>query len=166
MTVRVDYQRFIELSDAEASAMAVEIDKRTGFKISPDDPMIAMLIAQRRWLELEWKNQNQQNEKDIQNLNAFFNNLHDLLPKIQQAEKSLQQKCDYLQKENEILKSFRNEVVAYFTAQAKENVEPFVADMVEKRLSGKLNTWHLKSHLIFGGVIVLQVIILLLLLFK
>ena len=72
MTVRVDYQRFIELSDAEASAMAVEIDKRTGFKISPDDPMIAMLIAQRRWLELEWKNQNQQNEKDIKNLGAVL----------------------------------------------------------------------------------------------
>lgn len=166
MTVRVDYQRFIELSDAEASAMAVEIDKRTGFKISPDDPMIAMLIAQRRWLELEWKNQNQQNEKDIQNLNAFFSNLQELLPNLQETMKSLNQKYEYLRKENEILKSFRNEVVAYFTAQAKENVEPFVADMVEKRLSGKLNTWHLKSHLIFGGVIVLQVIILLLLVFK
>ena len=166
MTVRVDYQRFIELSDAEARAMAVEIDKRTGFKISPDDPMIAMLIAQRRWLELEWKNQNQQNEKDIQNLNAFFSNLQELLPNLQETMKSLNQKYEYLRKENEILKSFRNEVVAYFTAQAKENVEPFVADMVEKRLSGKLNTWHLKSHLIFGGVIVLQVIILLLLVFK
>lgn len=160
-----DTEAFLQKSQYEAQQIAQEISVKTGFKIGADDPSIIALIAQRRWLEMEWETQNQHNQENIQHLNAFFSSLQDLLPKIQQAELALQEKYDYLKEENEILKSFRNELVSYFTAQAKNNVEPFVADMVEKRLSGSLNAWQLKSHLIFGGVIILQLLMLLIMLF-
>ncbi|MBR5941017.1 MAG: hypothetical protein IKZ88_07130 [Neisseriaceae bacterium] len=93
------------------------------------------------------------------------------------VEEKINEKLNYLKTENEILKSFRNEMVMYFTSKANDEIQPYVAKTVKKELSGSLNnmqntlsgslnTLKMKNNLISAFMLILQVVILLIFFFN
>ena len=165
-----DTEQFLQQSQHEAQQLAQDISIKTGFKIDFDDPSIIALIAQRRWLESFHDQQIKQSTataKSVwQNLNPLVTEMKSLSENIKTSEQALAEKVAYLKKENEILKSFREEIVVYFTSKANDEVKPFVAEIVKDELSGSLNTLKLKTNLVLGFVLILQVVILLVFLLK
>ena len=165
-----DTEEFLQKSQYEAAQIAQEISVKTGVKIDADDPSIIGLIAQRRWLESFYHqklNQNQHTAEDVfYNLEPLLGDMKTVSQTLKSTEEAVSQKVAYLKQENDILKSFREEIVVYFTSRANDEVKPFVAEIVKDELSGSLNALKLKTNLILGFVLILQVVILLVFLFK
>lgn len=176
-----DTEQFLQQSQHEAQVLAKDIAIKTGFKIDADDPAIVSLIAQRRWLESLFERKLNQNNRTalavFSNLEPMLKEMKILSENMKATEKAIAEKVSHLQNETKVLNAFRDEMVVYFTARAQQEVQPFVAETVkneisgslnniDQTLSGSLNTFKLKSNLILGFVLILQVAILLVFLLK
>lgn len=177
----MESEQFLEHSQSEAKMLAHEIMLKTGFKIDFDDPSIITLIAQRRWLSdfYDEKTEQAQHIKAgfLHDFQAALTEMTSVLNEMKNTEKAIEEKLLYLKQENDILKSFREEIVPYFTSKAHDEVQPFVAQIVKEELSGSLNTIHhtlsgslnmikLKNQLISFFVLILQIVILLIFVMK
>lgn len=151
----------------------------SGVKLENDDPLIALLLSQRKWQKefhqkqvefFEWKSQNVKST-----INDFYNTVIPLfdkrMPELKETVKLLEDKTKFFQNELLMLQSFRNELVKLITIQTekkiKEEITPmFIQTELKNALAEYIKESRLKIQLILSGVIILQLIILLLLGFK
>ncbi len=139
--------------------MQVEIFEKTGISLDEHDPAIAMFLVHHRWLEDFYSNQSDTDEK---NAKEIFTALSPLIRDMRDTLDLIDEKSKLFQEDIFALQSFREEVVTYVTIKAREITKNEVSNAVYR----SIKDLQLKTQLIFGGVVVLQLLILLLLGFK
>lgn len=172
-----DTQQLIEEYQRQAEILAQDIAAKTGFKIEPNDPMIVALIAQRWFLEDFYK---RQLATDNENAKGIYNALSPLVKKMQNTTELIDKKATELKSAAENLEDFRESIAAFFIKEAEKQGKEIVANHIalqvsdfakqvadlKNTLSGSLTAFRLKSNLILGGVVLSQMFVLLILVFK
>lgn len=143
----------------------------TGFSLDKTDPTVVHLILQRRAIKQILAEQNQTNDKQLGVLRQFFDELQGLLPKMRQTAKEIGEKGDYLKNENEIFKSFREQLVEFAVKETEEKITQeitpaFIQSELKNAVGEYIRESRLKTNLILGGVFVFQLFTFVILLIK
>lgn len=161
------------INEKETQKMIALVFAKTGMKIDPQDPILALFLFHRRYLEEFYSQQSELDNKNAQEvhtaLSPLINDLNKTAELIDEKDKALRQDIATFQ-------AFKEELLTLITARSEELAQENVSKEVKQQISGSLNklgetvatslnTLHGKNNYLLFGVFALQFISVLLLLF-